>query len=531
MIGLNLLIELLNTKTIAVNEEINSLKKKQEITSLKIKISTQLQNDYHKVILCQDEEIYKLIEEKAIATNFEDYKSMKFIISNEEKLSLSPQYKMAKEEANLFISNLNNNSLEEYQQRINSLIEILSKIKDIINNLENNKPILEIEFILNFITSSKINTQDKVKIISHLITYNNQAFKNDELQRLVSKNKEVEEKLSETLKEQLSKKTEPTDQSNEEYQLNEKVKKAFSSANKIIKNNELLKTELNTPEMNGHFWKEINPYAQLVSKLKDDISACIELLMDKALEDKQSVLKEQDKLINNLYKTIEIYQKQYDIFIQKYYNLEQLPSTNQKQYEDENAKNIIIFFRKNPQSKFLIEEDLEQNQADKTDYFNLEKILKTFNDIESWNFDQQKFHGFQSSIRDKHSKDYIIESKLSGKKYNFLRAKCPVQKKGEDNNTRVSFIKINLCEENKNKLNLRINNIILIIGEINISNHNTNSEYSAFIKQYEENKEQIEQVIQLLKNPNTPVETLYKLLNDSSDLYNYFRDNSNGFGR
>lgn len=196
---------------------------------------------------------------------------------------------------------------------------------------------------------------------------------------------------------------------------------------------------------------------------------------------------------------------------------------NRKQYES--GKNIIVFYRKDDMSKFLIEEDLENIDNPVNSYVYIEKILKTINDIEYWHWREKRYYNFREDIDASatNKKPYIFLSNYSGKNLEFSRLKAPIQKKGEDNNTRLSCLKIDLCEENRIKLNLSSRTIILIIGAMNISNHNSNSEYSYFRTQLEKNSDEIQKIINLFENPNTPESILIKLLNDSSDLYNILR--------
>ena len=201
-----------------------------------------------------------------------------------------------------------------------------------------------------------------------------------------------------------------------------------------------------------------------------------------------------------------------------------------KQYES--GKNIIIFYRKNEESKFLVEEDLEHSTDINKNYIYVEKILKTVNDIEYWHWREKRYYNFREDINKTATikKPYEFKSNFSGKNLEFSRLKAPMQKKGEDNNTRLSCLKIDLCEENRIKLNLPSRTIILIIGQMNISNHNSDTEYGYFRTQIEENRENIQKIVEQFENPNTPAEVMYKLLNDSSDLYNDLRGKIKGNG-
>ena len=87
-----------------------------------------------------------------------------------------------------------------------------------------------------------------------------------------------------------------------------------------------------------------------------------------------------------------------------------------------------------------------------------------------------------------------------------------------------------MCEENRRKLGIpKDKHIILIIGEKQITTYsNESQDYSDTRKELKNNKELIKKYIELFENPNTSEEVLYKILNDSSDLYKYFEDKVKG---
>lgn len=205
-------------------------------------------------------------------------------------------------------------------------------------------------------------------------------------------------------------------------------------------------------------------------------------------------------------------------------------NTSVKQYEF--GKNIIVFFRENETCKFIIEDDLANVNNPKESLSYVEKILKTLNDYEHWHFREKKFMNFAQDVKESaHSqKPYIIISNYSGERCEFSRLKAPLTKKGENNRTRVSCIKINMCQENMKKLKLSTNNVMLVINAIKIRNQNSKNEYSYFRGYYEKNTKEIQRIIELFENPNTPVEELYKLLNDSNDLYQIYRNKGKGKG-
>ena len=199
-----------------------------------------------------------------------------------------------------------------------------------------------------------------------------------------------------------------------------------------------------------------------------------------------------------------------------------------KQYQE--GENVIVFFRRSDDAKFLVEEDIEtkcntNNDAVQNRVFCAEKIFTAINSIPSYSFKQKRLNNFVTEITTgDHASDrqYLIKSDYSGIDCNFSRLKTPVQRGGIDNTFRMSFIKITMPQENVDKIGAKSRMVLLIIGAADIKNHNTNSEYSEFISEYETYSKEIQATIRMLEDPNTPQDELLKLLDDSSDLYNLF---------
>ena len=120
-----------------------------------------------------------------------------------------------------------------------------------------------------------------------------------------------------------------------------------------------------------------------------------------------------------------------------------------------------------------------------------------------------------------------IKSDYSNKEYEFFRLKA-----GGKTHPRLSAFDIDMCEENRKKLNIPIDKkIIFVIGEKKVTKFNTETrEYGFFKRELRDNLAEVQQVISLLENPNTPEDILYTLLNDSSDLYDSFVKKVKGLG-
>ena len=223
--------------------------------------------------------------------------------------------------------------------------------------------------------------------------------------------------------------------------------------------------------------KEIENYIYRLQSLTEDELENLEMF----IEDTKSIFIEYEKL----------------------HDTGKVATPNIKQYQ--NGENVVVFFRKNPSSKFLIEEDISTKCDSKKDieesrtYF-LEKIFMTLHTVPNHMFDQRKLHGFASNIttgNDSKSSPYIVTSEYSGRDCHFVRLKSPTLRKreGDNNNFRVSALSIVMPPENVEKIHAKSKNIILIVGAMEISNHNKNTEYSILKEEYETHRDEIQKIL------------------------------------
>ena len=206
------------------------------------------------------------------------------------------------------------------------------------------------------------------------------------------------------------------------------------------------------------------------------------------------------------------------------------PSNNKKQYET--GESIIVFFRRNEGSKFLIEEDIDRELLDEASYSDISKILKRTNDTscDVWGKAMTDSTNFKSFIRyakpnGKMGDIVTVESNYSHEKYPFFRLKD-----GGKTVPRLSAFDIHMCDENREKLGItKDKHIILIIGEKQVTKHsNENTDYSDVRRELKNNIDLIQKYIELFENPNSNEEVLYKILNDSSDLYSNLMEKGKG---
>ena len=96
----------------------------------------------------------------------------------------------------------------------------------------------------------------------------------------------------------------------------------------------------------------------------------------------------------------------------------------------------------------------------------------------------------------------------------------------------MSAFDIDMCDENRKKLGIpKDKHIILIIGEKQVTKYsNESADYSDVRRELRINEDLIAKYIELFENPNTNEEVLYQILNDSSDLYDYFKGKTKGLG-
>lgn len=207
-------------------------------------------------------------------------------------------------------------------------------------------------------------------------------------------------------------------------------------------------------------------------------------------------------------------------------------TAGKKQYEY--GESVIVFFRKDECSRFLVEEDIDKQILDEKSYCDIQQILKRASETthEKWAFATNDKSNFKSFIKqNKQNGDkgdtVTIKSDYSGIDYSFFRLK-----NNGKTNPRLTAFDIKMCEENRRKLGIPKNkHIILIIGEKQVTKFSKESqEYADIRRELSNNIELIKQYIELFENPNTSEDLLYKILNDSSDLYDSFKEKAKGLG-
>jgi len=240
------------------------------------------------------------------------------------------------------------------------------------------------------------------------------------------------------------------------------------------------------------------------------------------------LLQEQEllSLIDNVFlNDLEVFINQFNSFI--YDNIELFEMSN-NELQCMQGKNIIVFFKSKGDSKFLVEHDLEQVlDIQSTDKY-VKDILRVLDNNSYWTFKQTRLNHFCAPIREgrtQNSNAVSLYSDFSSKDCLFSRLKSPNNIGDRINDTRISCLKIDLCEENRQKLGVESNTVILILNLVVIGNINLHSNYSEFSKQLGKYYEEIQNVIKLFEDPTTPVEVLTEILTDSNYFYNRLTKN------
>ena len=192
MNGIEKLLKLIEERISALNQEKKNMTIKEELINMKIDVSKTLASDYHNIVKCRDSDILKLIDTKLIEFDYQEYLTIKFIIANEDEFTKTgfeiPQYSKAIEKVKEFVQMINKKIeyekqiLESYNATKKQYNIKLEKFKNIITAIKDKKePILDIEFILTFLASSDLETDEKTEILSSITEYNNRIYKDKEV--------------------------------------------------------------------------------------------------------------------------------------------------------------------------------------------------------------------------------------------------------------------------------------------------------------------------------------------------------------
>ena len=177
---------------------------------------------------------------------------------------------------------------------------------------------------------------------------------------------------------------------------------------------------------------------------------------------------------------------------------------------------------------------MDKQQVDKESYNDIEQILITTNETKAqeWGNINKKHKGFKNPIdknkeSGKRGTPVTLKSDFSGEEYEFFRLKHVMATK-----PRLTAFDVKMCEENYQKLDIPSDkHVILIVGEKQVEKYsNERAEYGDMRRELSHYEGLVKEYIKLFEDPSTPVEVLYKILDDSSDLYDKLTQNDRGLG-
>lgn len=202
--------------------------------------------------------------------------------------------------------------------------------------------------------------------------------------------------------------------------------------------------------------------------------------------------------------------------------------SNGRQYE--NGNNVILFYRHDEYEPFMIEDDINSiNDGNAMKEVNIKtrEILKRLNDISfiDLNKGYSKFLQLIRERQEQNSNAHSFRCELTGKEYPFYRLSLR-----ED--VRLSCLKVEVSSEMQKKLNISKRHVFIVMGLQYIVNHDNakGDSYTKFINELEREHDGVNEIIALLEGKKENDELLYRLLNDSSLLYDSFREKAKGLG-
>lgn len=246
-------------------------------------------------------------------------------------------------------------------------------------------------------------------------------------------------------------------------------------------------------------------------------------LLNYALEGNKSIGEENElsEIIEDSINKYEEIKKKYDEVISiKYEEEDSKPNELFK-----NSKNIMLLL-KTSNGEFCIDKDIERySNADEKDVIKreLNSVLSKFRDIPYIDSDGYSgifstYSGSSDTKQGKINELFYLDS-TGKRRYDDLKS---YRFRGSDNG-RTCYIVINICKENREKLYqvygnkelLKGGNVILFTDVICCdANHD---DYSIFNTNINNNRMYINYLNEIFSNPNTDIEVLCKIINESMD--------------
>lgn len=458
---------------------------------------------------------------------------------------------------------------EEKRNSLNKKLELIDKYSNMFS--DGNFYVLKenMEEFIDFVTSLDIPREDVLKIIAKVSEKSIEYYLNEN-----SKNVEVIQQL-ETIpdnkeKEQIEKPEEIISKNVEPIQKETKIEKNEEEINlsnllakikDIISNNSKYLSEY--AEYKKYFHSDriddlkMNRYGSTMLYLsKNDIESAkyaaypdfvverlqltlalaeLQGLLNYALEDKVvgGEAKELSVMIEEAIKKYEEAKKKYDEVIS-----EQNTKEDSKELSDffKNSKNIMLLL-KNKDGEFCIDKDIEHysnvNEKEVVSQ-EIKNVLSKFRDIPY--IDSEGYSGLATTYggaKDKKGNRICELYDFDDKGRKIRDDSKPFRFRGTDQG-RTGYIIINICKENRNKLfNLYGNpdilkggNVILFTGVIFCNAGH--DDYSMLNSNINNNKHYIDYLNAIFSDPNTDIELLSEIINDSMEKCHSYLNDSNG---
>ena len=452
----------------------------------------------------------------------------------------------------------------EKKESLNKKLELIDKYSNMFS--DGNFYVLKenMEEFIDFVTSLDIPREDVLRIISKVSENSIEYYLNLEdvkLLETIPNNKEQEQMKEK--EEIISKNVEPIQEETKIEKTEEEIKLSnlLTKIKDIISNNSKYLNEYIEYRKYFHSGKtddlKMNRYGSIIYYLnQNDIEgarfaaypdfvverlqltlALVELqgLLNYTLEDKVvgGEAKELSIMIEEALKKYEESKKRYDEVVSEQYTEED--STELSDFF-KNSKNIMLLLKNNA-GEYCIDKDIEHyTNINEKEVVSQEiiNVLSKFRDIPY--IDSEGYPGIASTYggaKDKKGNRICELYDFDDKGKKVRDDSKPFRFRGTEQG-RTGYIIINICKENRNKLfNLYGNpdilkggNVILFTGVIFCNAGH--DDYSMLNSNINNNKHYIDYLNAIFSDPNTDIELLSKIINDSMEKCHSYLNSDNG---
>lgn len=197
-----------------------------------------------------------------------------------------------------------------------------------------------------------------------------------------------------------------------------------------------------------------------------------------------------------------------------------------RKYDIKSTKNIILML-KNNDGEFCAEVSIDKTRDKQNYLIKRDALSRTIDIFQKLYYNSEYIINFNES-RGNHGDGKVKYTSRNGNEgydEELKPRRCWPAGKG-----RVCYIEIPICFENLRKLHLAYNNpnflfddyskqvLVIMLVESGVVMGASHSDYDAFNKSMRNNKDYIRKVKALFANPNTPVEVLTEIIDESSEF-------------